>query len=268
MDAATLWATFAEHAALVMSGGRAPSRGSGEGWFAVVTGEAHPDLNECALTSRATAADARALVSFIAEADVPALVSVSSGAGPEVTHPLAAAGFERAALSEPLMWCPRRPQRSASGLRTRQVRSAADRERAIAIIADAHAVGHEVARRALAPLPDPDDRVMAWLAFQGDEAISVVWVTPGPRIGVWEMMTPARHRRKGAASAALTGALEAVWDSATEGAYLWSTPAGRPLYESLGFAAADEAVSWTIGADEAFLTAIGQPAAVTPDPSG
>ena len=261
MDAAALWETFAEHAALVMSGGRAPARASGDGWFAVLTGEAHPDLNECALTSRAQAADALALVAFIAAADVPALVSVASSARPEVTDPLAAAGFERAPTSEPLMWCPRRPRREPGGLRVEQVRSQADRDRAIAIIADAHSMRHEVASRALAALPDPGDRVMAWLAYEGDEAISVVWATPGTRIGVWEMMTPLRHRRKGGARAVLTCALDAIWSPATEGAFLWSTPAGRPFYESAGFTAVDEATSWTLGAGAEFLAAIGQPAA-------
>lgn len=263
MDAAELWETFAEHAALVMSGGRAPSRGSGRGWFAVITGEPHCDLNECGLTSRATAADVDALVAFIAEAAVPALVSVASTVPDAITEPLSAAGFARAPAREPLMWCARRPPVATRGLRVERVRSEADRERAISIIADAHAMEPEVASRALAQLPDPGDRVSAWLAFAGDEPISVAWVTPGPRIGVWEMMTPARHRRKGAARAALTGALDAVWSDATEGAFLWSTPAGRPFYESVGFAPVDEAVSWTLGADPEFLAAIGQPADVT-----
>jgi GNAT superfamily N-acetyltransferase len=259
MDAATLWETFAEHAAIVMSGGRAPARGSGRGWFAVVTGEGHVELNQCALTSRATAADGRALVAFLTEHDVPALVSVASTAGAEVTAPLAAAGFERAPVAEPLMWCPQRPPRVTGGLRVAEVRSAAERERALAIIADAHVMETEMAGRALATLPAPDGRIAAWLAYAGDEAISVAWVTPGPRIGVWEMMTPARHRRRGAARAVLTSALHAAWDPATEGAFLLSTPAGRPFYEAVGFTAADDAVSWTIGADEALLAAIGQP---------
>jgi hypothetical protein len=261
MDAATLWGTFAEHAALVMSGGRAPARAGGDGWFAVLTGEAHPDLNECALTARAQAADAHALTAFIAAADVPALVSVSSGAGAAITDPLAAAGFERAPTREPLMWCPRRPRREPGDLEVVQVRSPAERDRAIAIIADAHSMPPEVAGRALARLPDPAGRVMAWLACDGDEAISVVWATPGPRIGIWEMMTPRQHRRKGGARAVLTCALDALWSPATEGAFLWSTPAGRPFYESAGFAAVDEATSWTIGAEAEFLASIGQPAA-------
>jgi hypothetical protein len=212
--------------------------------------------------------DADALVAFIAAADVPALVSVASGVPAAISERLAAAGFARAPAREPLMWCPHRLPVTTSGLRVEQVRSGAGRDQAIAIIADAHVMAPEVARRALAQLPDPGDRVSAWLAFDGDEAISVAWVTPGPRIGVWEMMTPERHRRRGAARAALTGALDAVWGSATEGAFLWSTPAGRPFYESVGFAAVDEAVSFTLGADPEFLAAIGQATDITERSSG
>jgi GNAT superfamily N-acetyltransferase len=259
VDAAALWETFAEHAPRVKPGGRAPARASGNGWFALLTGEAHPDLNECVLTSRATAADAVELVAFIAAAEVPALVSVASGARADVTAPLAAAGFRRAPAREPLMWCPTRPPRRTGGLRVEQVRLPGGRERAIAIIAGAHLMAPEVADRTLAPLPDPGDRVTAWLAYDGDDPISVVWATPGSRIGIWEMMTPPGHRRKGAGRAVLTTALEALWSARTEGAFLFSTPAGRPFYEAVGFSALDDATTWTSGASDEFLAAIGQP---------
>jgi GNAT superfamily N-acetyltransferase len=253
-----LWSTFAEHAALVMSGGRAPARASGPGWFAVITGEDHPELNECALTSRATGADARALVEVIAAARVPALLSVASSACAEVERPLAAAGFVRGPAPEPLMWCPQRPEADVAELQVREVRSPRDRDRAIALIADAHAMDPVSAGRALAPLPDPAGRVAAWLALAGDEPVSVVWTSAGRRIGVWEMMTPARHRRRGAGRAVLTQALARLWTGHTEGAFLWSTPAGRPFYESVGFTPVDEAASWTLGARPDVLAAIGQ----------
>jgi hypothetical protein len=261
VDAAALWATFAEHAPRVRPGGRAPARAAGNGWFAVLTGEAHPDLNECVLTSRATAADAADLVAFIAGAGVPALVSVASAAGADVTAPLAAAGFTRAPAREPLMWCPARPPRATGGLRVEEVRSAAGREEAVEVVAGAHRIEPGVAGRTLAPLPDPDGRVAAWLAYEGDEPISVVWATPGTRIGIWSMMTPVQHRRKGGARAVLTCALETLWGPDTEGAFLFSTPAGRPFYEAVGFTAVDDATTWTRGASADFLAAIGQPAA-------
>jgi hypothetical protein len=39
---------------------------------------------------------------------------------------------------------------------------------------------------------------MAWLAYEGDEATSVVRATQGSRVGVWSMMT---HRRTGGKAA-------------------------------------------------------------------
>ncbi len=261
MDAADLWNTFADHAALVMSGGRAPVWARGPGWFAVLTGEDHAELNECALTSRATASDARTLVDVIAAAGVPALLSVASAAAADLEAPLAAAGFVRGPRPEPLMWRSARPHADTGGLRVREVRTPRDRNRAIGLIAEAHAMDAATASRAMAALPDPDGRVSAWLALSGDDPMSVVWTTAGPRIGVWEMMTPVRHRRRGAGRAVLTSALARLWDADTQGAFLWSTPAGRPFYEALGFTAVDEAASWTLGADAAGLAAIGQPSA-------
>lgn len=258
MDAAALWGTFAEHAALVMSGGRAPVRASGPGWFAVLTGEDHPELNQCALTSEASAGDAHALVDVIAAAGVPALLSVASAAGADLAAPLAAAGFLRGPAPEPLMWCPCRPEPRTGGLRVREVRTADDRDRAIGLIADAHAMERASASRALAQLPDPAGRVSAWLALADGEPLSVVWTTAGARIGVWEMMTPVRHRRRGAGRAVLTHALAQLWTPAVEGAFLWSTPAGRPFYEAVGFTAVDEAAGWTLGARPEVLAAIGQ----------
>jgi Acetyltransferase (GNAT) domain len=260
VDAAGLWETFAEHAPRVRPGGRAPARASGNGWFAVLSGEAHPDLNECVLTARACRDDAADLVAFVAAAGVPALVSVASDAGADVTAPLAAAGFRRAPVREPLMWCSRRPPRKTGGLCVDEVRSTDARDRAVAIVAGAHMIAPDAADRTLARLPDPDGRVRAWLAYEGDEPISVVWATPGTRIGIWSMMTPARHRRKGGARAVLSCALDALWGPDTEGAFLFSTPAGRPFYEAVGFAAVDDATTWTRGASAEFLAAIGQPA--------
>ena len=60
-------------------------------------------------------------------------------------------------------------------------------------------------------------------------------------IGVWAMMTPARHRRRGGGRAVLTAALAASWRDDTAGAFLWSSPLGRPLYESVGFEAIEGA---------------------------
>jgi predicted GNAT family acetyltransferase len=84
-----------------------------------------------------------------------------------------------------------------------------------------------------------------------------VWLTLRCEIGVFGMMTPTRHRRRGAGRAVLTAALAAAWTKDTRGALLWSSPMGRQLYESVGFRAVEECAIWVLGGGEDMLAAIG-----------
>jgi len=72
-------------------------------------------------------------------------------------------------------------------------------------------------------------------------------------------LTPERHQRRGAGRALLTHALAAEWRDDTELAVLIATPAGRRLYESIGFEASDELLTRFRGLDDELLAAIGQP---------
>lgn len=73
------------------------------------------------------------------------------------------------------------------------------------------------------------------------------------------MMTPPRHQRRGAGRCLLANALAESWTPETQQALLLSTPAGRRLYESLGFRAVDEVVTCHRGLEDDVLEAIGQP---------
>jgi ribosomal protein S18 acetylase RimI-like enzyme len=90
--------------------------------------------------------------------------------------------------------------------------------------------------------------------------VSCVFVTRvESTLGFFDMMTPPRHRRRGAARAVLTQALK---DAAAEGDTIdsivfWSTPLGRPLYESLGFVVADTLDVWTFRASPEDMAAVG-----------
>ncbi len=99
-----------------------------------------------------------------------------------------------------------------------------------------------------------------WLAWDDSEPISVVWIGRHRAcLGVMEMMTPERHQRRGAGRALLTRALAAEWRDETELAVLVATPAGRRLYESIGFKTSDEILTRFRGLDDDVLAAIGQP---------
>jgi predicted GNAT family acetyltransferase len=75
------------------------------------------------------------------------------------------------------------------------------------------------------------------------------------------MTTPRRHQRRGAGRALLTAALADTWSPDTRFAVLIATPAGRRLYESIGFTAAGEVTTSFRGVDDGLLDAIGQAAA-------
>jgi len=255
VDAAGLWSSFARHLQLVYPGGRSRYVRGGPRWWAVVTGEEHPDLNLCGLTSEATARDARDMTETIAGLGVSCAATVSAALGDDVAAVLAAMGYERAPKREPLMWCDVPPSPSPTAFRIARAETPDDVAVAVAVAAEGHGIQglHQVIERH----PGSDGPVTAWLAWDGDEAVSVVWLTMDREIGVFAMMTPARHRRRGAGRAVLTAALAATWDEDTTGALLWSSPMGRPLYESIGFRVVEECAIWMLGGTAELLAAIG-----------
>lgn len=259
MDADALWHRFAAHLARLYAGLDLTFE-RGPGWLAVLSNEQHTDVNICALLSDATRRSSEAVVGLLTRAEVPGVVSASTSLDAGAVEPLGAAGFVAAPLSEPLMWLESRPSRSTSEFEVRRVGTNEELSQAIAIAAEAHAIDGALLARLLARNVRTDDDVTTWIAWSGNEAVSVAWATRGPELGVWQMMTPARHRRRGAARATLTTALGELWDDGVEGAFLWASPAGRPLYERVGFRVVQERQVWVLGGDEAANVVLGHPA--------
>ena len=128
------------------------------------------------------------------------------------------------------------------------------------ILAEAH--GYDDALVALTHGPGLLSRsdVGCWIAWDRDDPVSCVFVTRvGRSLGVFDMMTPPRHRRRGAARAVLTQALSDAsgWGDTADSVAFWATPAGRPLYESMGFTIVDDIDVWTLGASPEELAAVG-----------
>jgi GNAT superfamily N-acetyltransferase len=82
------------------------------------------------------------------------------------------------------------------------------------------------------------------------QAMSSVVATPaGDTAGIWCMATPPERQGKGAGRALLTRVLEALRQRGVSRFYLFATPAGRPLYESIGFETLAECPAWALGAE-------------------
>ena len=257
MDTDTLWLELADHLArLFAPAGPAVERGPG--WLAVLSREQHTDVNICALLSDATPESSAALAGLLEESGLPGVVSAATGLREDVVEPLQRAGFAPEPLSEPLMWLESRPSPAAGDFEVRRVRTGEELARAIEVAAAGHGFERRMLARILTRAVQADEDVATWIAWSGDEAASVAWLTRGPRIGVWQMNTPARFRRRGAARPTLAAALDEVWEDGTEGAFLWSSPAGRPLYEGVGFTAVAERRVWVLGGSEEGSAAIGQ----------
>ena len=259
MDADVLWPQFADHLARLYAP-VGPTVERGPGWLAVLSREQHTDVNICVLLSDATRGSGEALARLLEAAEVPAVVSVATNLDPRAIEPLLTAGFVAEPLSEPLMWLDSRPPPVPGEFEVLRVRSGEELSRAIEVAAEGHGFKPTMLSRVLARTVHEDEDVASWIAWSGDDAASVAWLTRGPTIGVWQMNTPPRHRRLGAARQTLAAALNELWDEETEGAFLWASPAGRPLYERVGFTAVAERRVLVLGGDEAASAAVGQPA--------
>ena len=94
----------------------------------------------------------------------------------------------------------------------------------------------------------PAQAVSFFLASKDGEPYSAVTTTAsGADVGIWSMATSPNHLRQGAGRAALLAAIEHHRGFGATTFYLIATPAGKPLYDSLGFKTVDEFPMWVKG---------------------
>ena len=230
----------------------------GAGWFAAVSHAPSAELNLCGLDPRATAAGAAELVAALGP-DLPAVVFTSAAVPGGSTGRLLDAGFETASVPEPLMRCDRPPSPSPTDtFRVAPATTAQGVDAALALTAEAHRIDRALIAATIGAAA-ADGIAQPWLAWDGDEAVSTVWlVARDGFVGVREMMTPPATSAAARAAACSATALAATWTPATEHAVLLATPAGRRLYASLGFDVADDVVTCYRGLEDDVKAAIGQ----------
>ena len=257
VDAVRWWDIYGRHG-LALYGTPAFTFWQAPRTFALLTGEPNLDLNVCNLAPGATAGDAAALLAVIDGAGAPpTVVPVSTRALPEAADALREAGFV-AIGPEVAMWRPPMAVEPEPGRSRCGGAGAADLAEVSQVIAEAHGTAPDLVERVFDLEGLAAGRISCWVAWDGDEAAAAGWITSGEGfLGVWEMMTSPRHRRRGAARAVLTTALAAHAADGEQGTLLWASPMGRPLYESLGFVTFDDVVPWIRGGTEEELAMIG-----------
>jgi ribosomal protein S18 acetylase RimI-like enzyme len=85
----------------------------------------------------------------------------------------------------------------------------------------------------------------AWLLRESGHAVSSVVATSDPDlVGIWSMATAPTARRAGRATKLLRAVLGHYALCGAQAACLVATPAGEPLYRSLGFTEAERVKVW------------------------
>jgi GNAT superfamily N-acetyltransferase len=74
----------------------------------------------------------------------------------------------------------------------------------------------------------------------------------GSLVGIWSMATAPQHQRRGAGRAIIEATLEAHCAQGVGAFYLVATPAGKPLYDALGFTTLDDLAIWVAGESAQF----------------
>ena len=258
---AELWPIYGRHAAAILRRGPAPGAASGAGWSIALSGAGHVDLNQVTLYAPATRADVESVAARSVAAGVPILLGESADLDVEAGDLLGQAGFVRSPGEEALFWAAHAPAPRGSPFEVRRAGTRADLEGIWSIFEDVHGYEPGLVESMYGESLLEDGELEAWLAIDGREPVSCAFVTVvGRTLGLFDVMTPPQHRRRGAARALLGTAL---WSAATEreggirGILFWASPAGRPLYESLGFSIADLVTAWTLGASAEDLAAVG-----------
>ena len=258
---ADLWPEYGRHAAAILRHGPAPDADAGRGWSLALSGAGHVDLNQLAFYGPVERSAVEAVLARVAASDIPALLGQSASLNVEIGDLLRAAGFLQSPAVEALFWAPAAPTPTDAPFQVRRAENRADLARIWSIFVDAHGYEPDLVESMYGEALLDDEAVAPWLALDRGETVSCAFVTSlDQTLGLFDVMTLPRHRRRGAARALLNTALSttaAEHDEGINGILFWASPSGRPLYELLGFGIADLVTAWTLGASAEDLAAVG-----------
>jgi GNAT superfamily N-acetyltransferase len=203
-----------------------------------LTGGPTPDFNMC------LADDSPNLEAVLAEAvertrarSLPAIFMLSVQASQKLAGRHDELGLTPAG-DAPLMVFTARPPAPDFGYDAREVSDESDLKDVAELISKAFDLDREWVGRTFASraLVENSSGVGFYLVTDNGKPLSTVTMTgAGPVIGIWSMATDPEFQRRGAGRTALLGAMAHRRSLGADAFYLIATPAGKPLYDSVGF---------------------------------
>jgi GNAT superfamily N-acetyltransferase len=188
-------------------------------------------------------------VGYADDRDVPFCAIVGASVAAELSGFCESLGLVHA-TQWPLMVCPGEAAQAlpTEGVTVRVLRSEEDVVAMSQALADAFSMPADAIARAMPLRLYDSPAIDTFVAEHDGDVLSSVTVTRhGNVTGVWAMGTMAAAQGKGVGRALLSTAMAAERAAGTAAFYLGATPAGRPLYERLGYRSVFSAEVWVRG---------------------
>jgi GNAT superfamily N-acetyltransferase len=219
-----------------------------------IGGEAFGEMNWAdvyGLDGAAAVGALRAFTERLRERGLPGMISATSAVAGAVAEAAAELGLRPDPLAMPLMACVAdlaRPVRSRH--RGERVTDQTLVPRVAEVLGEAFGCPAWMCLNMLGPdfalLPEVDFFVAP---IDGEMAAVVGTARVGSTVGIYAVGTRPALRRQGAASVALSAAVEYHRERGAVAFGLHASAAGAPLYERLGFAVVDPGAGWYVDAD-------------------
>jgi GNAT superfamily N-acetyltransferase len=221
------------------------------GVWKMICGEPVADLNYI-MVERDDAAAIDALQSMVADLvgrDLPFCCMLAPGTETVLGSSCESAGLTYA-VDWPLMVCPAEAveAHTRADVEIAAVRTDADAGELARLLAGAFHMPEDAVRRTLPHTVTDVPGLDVFLARVEDGAASTVTVTRHDHVaGIWAMGTPPELQGKGVGKVLLSQVMTRYRDAGVEAFFLGATPAGRPLYEKLGYREVARAQVWVRG---------------------
>lgn len=218
----------------------------------VLSGEPVADLNYAIISSKARGQEyLHEFVQVARARKVPVIFLFASNVGSHLTAAASNLGLEYA---EKFPFMVLSPENAPSMTKDCQIKRAEDKEgikAANAAMAAAFNIPAAMVHRAFGPLILESPGLEIFVANQDGNTVSALQTTRnGPYVGIWSMATPPEHQRQGIGRALITWVIAYHCQKGAKIFYLGATPAGKPLYEKVGFETADEAQVWVFNPEK------------------